>query len=84
MQNDSYEFRILLFFRNIKDDNLYDTFSFTTLENKPITIKDEANKVIKVKLNKANNRGGIYYERSIETFRRFVREKLHIWWFFGM
>lgn len=64
MQNDSYEFRILLFFHNIKKDNLYDTFYFTTLENKPIIISDEANKIIKVKLNKTNNRGGIYNETA--------------------
>jgi len=64
MQNDNYEFRILLFFHNIQKDNLYDTFSFTTLEKNPIAISDETNKVINVKLNKANNRGGIYYETA--------------------
>ena len=60
---EDYNFKIFLFFHNLKNENLYDTFLFKTLLDKPITIDDEK-KEIKIKLNKANNRGGMYYETA--------------------
>lgn len=62
-KRENYEFRILILCENVKGINAYDQFTFTTLQNKPIDL-DGNNKIINLKVNKANNRGGIYYETA--------------------
>lgn len=63
MENNSYDFSLFLYFHNIKTYNLYDTLQFKNLVDKPIII-DNPKKEIKIRLNKAKNRGGIYYETA--------------------